>query len=194
MTKESKLQIERRVVEILGVLNGKYYSLNRVEEPEISFLKSIGISLERDPEHDAAGINDDWPIGRGVYIQEEKNMVALVNFEDHVQFFVLPDGKDNFKEGLKRALKLLHTFEKLGFAVDPYLGNLTASPKHLGTALRLEANLRFENKLDHKIDEELQQELEYGKALFLKNRLDTGEKDVVIETGQTLAPNYNENI
>lgn len=62
-----------------------------MEEKDKEWLKSIGISTDRDPEHDAAGINDDWPIGRGVFIHEHKNFVVLVNFEDHLELVVLPD-------------------------------------------------------------------------------------------------------
>lgn len=36
------------------------------------WLKQIGINIERQPEHDAAGINDDWPIGRGVFIEDNR--------------------------------------------------------------------------------------------------------------------------
>jgi hypothetical protein len=44
--------------------------MSRLEEKEKQWLSSIGISLERDPDHDAAGINDDWPIGRGIFIHD----------------------------------------------------------------------------------------------------------------------------
>lgn len=51
-------------------------------------------------DHDAAGINDDWPVGRGVFINDAKTFVVLVNFEDHLEIVVLPDSKDAIKEGL----------------------------------------------------------------------------------------------
>jgi hypothetical protein len=41
-----------------------------LEDKDKDFLKTVGISVERDPDHDAAGINDDWPIGRGVFIHD----------------------------------------------------------------------------------------------------------------------------
>jgi len=50
-------------------------------------------------------------------------------------------------EGLLRLIKLMHTFEKLGYATDPYIGNLTVSPKNLGTALFLEADLQFQSRI-----------------------------------------------
>lgn len=30
----------------------------------------VGLNLERDLIHDAAGINDDWPVGRGVFVND----------------------------------------------------------------------------------------------------------------------------
>ena len=64
--------------------------LARLEEKDKEWLKTVGISTERDPEHDAAGINDDWPIGRGVFIHDNKHFVVTVNFEDHLELVILP--------------------------------------------------------------------------------------------------------
>ena len=94
--------------------------------------------------------------------------VVLVNFEDHLEIVILPEKnsqKDNIREGLTRLIKLLQTFEKLGYATDPYLGNLTVSPKNLGTALKLEADIIFDNKVDNHIDKEVHDEITYGKSI-----------------------------
>jgi protein-arginine kinase len=40
--------------------------------------------------HDAAGINDDYPTGRGVFIEEAKEFVVLINFEDHIEIVMTP--------------------------------------------------------------------------------------------------------
>ena len=57
--------------------------------------------MDRDPDHDAGGINDDWPVGRGVFIHDQKSFVVLVNYEDHLQIVILPhDKNDTMKEGL----------------------------------------------------------------------------------------------
>jgi hypothetical protein len=72
-----------------------------MEDKESLWLKSKEINLDKDAEHDAAGINDDWPIGRGVFIHDQKNFVILVNFEDHLQIIILPENReDTIKEGL----------------------------------------------------------------------------------------------
>jgi len=82
-------------------------------------------------EHDAAGINDDWPVGRGVFIQDNRDFIVLVNLEYHLKFVIMPDKKnpnDTLQEGFVRMIKILKTFEKLTYATDPYLGNLSVSP------------------------------------------------------------------
>lgn len=67
--------------------------------------------MDRDEEHDAAGLNDDWPTGRGVFVHEHRSFVVLVNFEDHIEIIVLPEKSSNsretIKEGLQRLMKLL---------------------------------------------------------------------------------------
>eukprot|EP00347_Sterkiella_histriomuscorum_P011380 403372676 len=198
MTREAKLQVERKIVEVLGELYGQYTQLARLDEKEKSWMTSQGISVERDPEHDAAGINDDWPTGRGVFIHDQRSFVVLVNFEDHLEIIILPEKnnqKDSIKDGLQRMIKLLQTFEKLGYATDPYLGNLTASPKNLGTALKLEVDFIFENKIDHNIDKEVNDEITYGKNISIVNRLSDGKHaDIKLVSEQTLGPQYTENI
>lgn len=70
MTREAKLQIERRVVEVLGELCGQYHQISRIEDKQKEFLAKIGVDVERTALHDAAGINDDFPVGRGVFIED----------------------------------------------------------------------------------------------------------------------------
>jgi len=62
--------VEKKVVEVLGELYGNYHKINVVESTDFEWLKSIGVSLKRQPVHDATGINDDYPAGRGVFIDE----------------------------------------------------------------------------------------------------------------------------
>ena len=93
--------------------------------------------------HDAAGINDDYPVGRGVFIEDTQEFVVLVNFEDHIQIIMLPGQgiKKNVHNALTRLIKLNHTFERMGFATDAYLGYLTVSPAHLGTGMHMQGSI-----------------------------------------------------
>ena len=54
---------------------------------------------------------------------------------------------------------MLQTFEKLTYATDPYLGNLTVSPKNLGTSINLEIEFHFDTKVDEHIDKDVNDEI-----------------------------------
>jgi len=90
MTKEARLQVERKVVEVLGDLFGNYYQISKLNNTEKEWLNSIGIDPDnKNKDHDAGGVNDDWPVGRGVFIQDNKEFIVMVNFEDHLRFVIL---------------------------------------------------------------------------------------------------------
>ena len=99
-----------------------------------------------------------------MFIQDDRNFVVLVNFEDHLKFMSLPDKSnknDNINKGIGRMFKLISTFEKLGYAYDSYLGNLTVSPAILGTALKLSAKVSLkasDSKLENDLEFSLKQD------------------------------------
>jgi hypothetical protein len=112
MTQEAKLQVERRVVEILGDLYGKYHQVKNLGEAETQLLLKHGIDInENSPVHKAAGILEDWPVGRGVFIQDSGDFFVLVNFEDHLKFVVVPSATNDFVDALSTITKSLITFE-----------------------------------------------------------------------------------
>ena len=95
MTKEAKLQVERKVVEVLGSLYGNYTQVQKLGDSDREWLTSLGLDPDnKNKEFQAGGINDDWPVGRGVFIQEQRNFVILVNFEEHIKIVVLKDKTD----------------------------------------------------------------------------------------------------
>lgn len=50
---------------------------------------------------------------------------------------------------------MLETFEKLGYATDPYLGNLTVSPATLGTGMKLSCKINLNSSKGSYNPEEL---------------------------------------
>ncbi len=85
------------------------------------------------------------------------------------------------RDGLARLIKLVHTFEKLGYASDPYLGHLTTSPKNLGTSLILEADLKFHARLVSSIERHLIEKMELLRHQTVTNR-DHVTNEVRVET------------
>ena len=122
--------------------------MSKIEDREKEWLYTLGIDVSRSELHDASGINDDYPIGRGVFIEDTREFVVLVNFEDHLQVIMLPErGVPNgLKRCLMRMFKLLSTFEKMGFATNAYLGNLSVNPEHLGTCMQIQGGLTVQGR------------------------------------------------
>jgi galactokinase/mevalonate kinase-like predicted kinase len=63
-------------------------------------LKERGINIERSQLHDAAGINDDYPAGRGVFFDEKRNFVILVNMQDHIEIVMVPQSSKGLSQSL----------------------------------------------------------------------------------------------
>ena len=199
------------MVEVLGELCGTYHQVSKIEEKEKSLLMKYGINVERSDIHDAAGINDDYPVGRGVFIEEQNEFVVLVNFEDHIQIIMLPEtGRfNNVRRSIQRMEKLTKTFDKMGFATDSYLGFLTVSPANLGTGMAFTATQVLDGKKRTRVEVEsirqiLNEGLSQAKGMVVDVEEELSETDrmegvvsavrVKFSTKQTLAPNYNESI
>jgi protein-arginine kinase len=63
--------------------------------------------------------------------------VILVNFEDHIEIVMMPQTTEMIGQSFRQLKKLVAAFDKVGFAVDAFLGYLTTSPLNLGTGLKL---------------------------------------------------------
>jgi arginine kinase len=147
MSTESKFQVEKKIIETLGEVYGQYHKYSRLDDETKAWLDSEGIDITKQAAHDSAGINEDWPNGRGVFIDDNKEFVVLVNFEDHIQLITICNGGD-YNKSLSTLLKLLSKFEKMGYARHTTLGFLTASPKNLGTGLQIDSVVKLANERD----------------------------------------------
>ena len=163
--------------------------MSRIEDREKTWLKQIGIEVDRSALHDAAGINDDYPVGRGVFIEDQREFIVLVNFEDHIQVVMLPQVgvSNNIKSALTRLVKLNHTFEKMGFATDAYLGFLTVSPANLGTGMQFQGKIVLENKGQEETDT-IQAVVE--ERLRISKGMDTLVETEPGENGNKLSINF----
>ncbi|KAK3786729.1 hypothetical protein RRG08_000937 [Elysia crispata] len=147
---EDRVQAEQKIVEVLkaleGDLKGSYHSLEGLStELQDELLKERLLFSNTDRFLKAAGVYNDWPAGRGIFINEEKTFVVWVNEQDHLRIFSTQKGGDvvGVYKRLVNAIKSLD--EKLTFARDERLGNLTVCPSDLGTALRASVFIKIPN-------------------------------------------------
>ena len=145
MSTQIKFQVEKKIVETLGEVYGQYHQLGKMDDETKAWLETVGIDINRNKSHDSSGINEDWPSGRGVFIDDNRAFVILVNFEDHIQVFTMSDEGD-LSKNLKDLMKILSKFEKIGYARHTSLGFLTASPKNLGTTIKITLRVKLQTK------------------------------------------------
>ena len=74
---------------------------------------SRGINTQRNAIHDAAGINDDYPIGKGIFRDESDRFIILVNFEDHIEIIIFPGQENNLLLSIEHLNKLNKAFDKI---------------------------------------------------------------------------------
>jgi len=148
ITKEQRDDVERQVsaalLSLKGELEGTYYPLEGME-PQIQqqLIKDHFLFKEGDRFLEAAGLNRDWPSGRGIFHNREKSFLVWVNEEDQLRIISMQSGGD-IKAVFERLATAIREIEKsLDFAYSEHLGYITSCPTNLGTAMRASVHIRL---------------------------------------------------
>ncbi|MBT8344293.1 MAG: arginine kinase [Sulfurovum sp.] len=150
ISKEQRDQVESSVVEGLqtleGELAGDYYPLlGMSKEVQDNLIKDHFLFKEGDRFLDAAGLNRNWPAGRGIYHNKEKTFLVWVNEEDQLRIISMQQGGD-IKEVFTRLVNAIKSIEtKVPFAYSDHLGYITSCPTNLGTAMRASVHIALPN-------------------------------------------------
>ena len=146
ISQEQRNSIESQVAKSLSSLNGElagtYYPLLGMDEVvqnrliEDHFLFKAG-----DRFLDAAGLNRDWPEGRGIFHNREKTFLVWVNEEDQLRIISMQQGGD-IEAVFSRLVAAVKEIEKsVSFMYDSRLGYLSSCPTNLGTAMRASVHI-----------------------------------------------------
>ena len=148
VTIEQRNEIEGQVVKALnsltGGLSGTYYPLSGMDESirsrlvEDHFLFKPG-----DRFLDAAGLNRDWPNGRGIFHNAEKTFLVWVNEEDQLRIISMQPGGDIEAVFTRLVTAIMKIEKSVPFLFDERLGYLTSCPTNLGTAMRASVHIRL---------------------------------------------------
>lgn len=148
MRKAQRLYVEAKAMDAMsnlkGDLKGDYTSFSQLSAASYRTLVDQNIAFSKgDRFQDAAGINKDFPLGRGVFLSQDKKFRTWVNEEDHLRIISLSYDSDlqGVFERLVRGLVTLGTH--LAFAHDPALGFLCSCPTNIGTAMRAGVHIRL---------------------------------------------------
>lgn len=159
MTEGDYKELEQRVIKVTGkftgTMEGKYHSYGKIDPPykEELIVDKHFLFKENDPYLEAAGATNYWPIGRGIFINddEEKKFLIWCGEEDHLRIISMQQGGD-LAEVAKRLRDSLEKFSSnFKFAWSKELGFLTFCPTNLGTTMRASVHIELKNLSEDQI-------------------------------------------
>lgn len=147
MTADQRCLVEKKTVQAidnLPDLAGTYISFADLTRTEYLNLLEKKLAFPKgDRFQEAAGINKNFPLGRGVFLSRDKGFRIWINEEDHLRVMVL--SKDSDVSGVFN--RLILGLDALGghmdFSHDPVLGFLSSCPTNIGTAMRAGVHIRL---------------------------------------------------
>ncbi len=146
ITREQRDEVERRVVAgletLTGDLAGTYYPLTGMSpETQRALIEDHFLFKEGDRFLESAGLNRDWPSGRGIYHNHDKTFLVWVNEEDQMRIISMQPGGD-IAEVFRRLVRAIAGIgSQVPFARSAHLGYLTSCPTNLGTAMRASVHI-----------------------------------------------------
>jgi len=157
ISKEQRDWIESQVSEVLngfeGSLSGKYYPLSNLsEEDRASLITDHFLFKAGDRFLASAGLNRDWPSGRGIFHNDEKTFLVWINEEDELRIISMQQGGDIKEVFTRLTTAIAEIQKKVDFAYNEHLGYITSCPTNLGTAMRASVHIKLPN-LGMKMDE-----------------------------------------
>jgi creatine kinase/arginine kinase len=148
ITKVQRDEVQSKISNILsnfsGSLSGKYYPLDGMSKADSeNLIKDHFLFKAGDRFLQEAGLNRDWPSGRGIYHNDEKTFLVWVNEEDQLRIISMQMGGD-IKEVFTRLSKAVKEIEKeIDFSYNEHLGYITSCPTNLGTAMRASVHIKL---------------------------------------------------
>merc|ERR1712219_7123 len=147
ITKEQRLGVEALMKNAIknfpGDLAGEYYPLTGMDEGvRQKLVDDHFLFMSGDRNLQVAGMERDWPEGRGIFHNEAKTFLLWVNEEDGTRIICVEQGGDvkGVFERLARGIKAVGDSVKAesgkDFALDERYGYIHSCPTNLGTGMR----------------------------------------------------------
>merc|ERR1712211_206925 len=147
ITKEQRLGVEsllkNALSKLTGDLAGTYYPLTGMDEKvRQQLVDDHFLFVSGDRNLIAAGMERDWPEGRGIFHNEAKTFLLWVNEEDQMRIISMEKGGDvkGVFSRLARGIKAVGDSVKAecgkDFALSEQYGYIHSCPTNLGTGMR----------------------------------------------------------
>ncbi|KAJ7373626.1 hypothetical protein OS493_011234 [Desmophyllum pertusum] len=154
LSKQQRVELEQKIVGVLkslkGDLAGTYYPLSGMDEATRQQLVNDHFLFKKgDRFLDAAGVNKEWPEGRGIFHNDSKTFLVWVNEEDQLRIISMEMGGD-IKSVLNRLCEAVNELDKqLGFQHTKEHGYLSSCPTNLGTGMRASVHVKIPHASEH---------------------------------------------
>jgi len=147
ITKEQRLSVEslmkKAFANLTGDLAGTYYPLTGMEEKvRQQLVDDHFLFVSGDKNLITAGMERDWPEGRGIFHNKEKTFLTCVNEEDQLRIISMQKGGDvkgvfdRLARGIEAVQESVKKESGKDFMLDPKYGFIHSCPTNLGTGMR----------------------------------------------------------
>ena len=147
ITKDQRVQVEAlmktALSKLTGDLAGSYFPLTGMDEKvRQQLVDDHFLFVSGDPNLTVAGMERDWPEGRGIFHNEAKTFLLWVNEEDQTRIISMEKGGDvkgvfgRLARGIKAVGESVKAESGKDFALDERYGYIHSCPTNLGTGMR----------------------------------------------------------
>jgi len=152
ITKEQRLGVEslmkKAFSNLKGDLSGTYFPLTGMNEKvRQQLVDDHFLFVSGDPNLKVAGMERDWPEGRGIFHNKDKTFLTWVNEEDQLRIISMQKGGDvravfdRLARGIKAVGDSVKAESGKDFMLDPKYGYIHSCPTNLGTGMRASVHI-----------------------------------------------------
>merc|ERR1712119_130450 len=152
ITKDQRLGVEKLMTKAFANLKddlaGTYFPLTGMnEDVRQQLVDDHFLFVSGDPNLKVAGMERDWPEGRGIFHNKDKTFLTWVNEEDQLRIISMQKGGDvkgvfdRLARGIKAVGDSVKTESGKEFMLDPKYGYVHSCPTNLGTGMRASVHI-----------------------------------------------------
>merc|ERR1711878_186424 len=140
ITKDQRLGVEnlmkKAFANLTGDLAGTYFPLTVMDEKvRQQLVDDHFLFVSGDPNLKVAGMERDWPEGRGIFHNKDKTFLTWVNEEDQLRIISMQMGGD-VRAVFDRLARGVKAESGKDFMLDAKYGYVHSCPTNLGTGMR----------------------------------------------------------
>jgi len=163
ITKQQRIDVEglmkNAFATLEGDLAGNYYPLAGMDEAiRQQLVDDHFLFVSGDRNLTVAGMERDWPEGRGIFHNTEKTFLIWINEEDQLRIISMQKGGDvrevfsRLAKGIKAVQDSVKTEAGKDFCLDEKYGYIHSCPTNLGTGMRASVHVDLPGWTKHSVD------------------------------------------